>query len=190
MRKKRPRVASADEVRITRDGEAAIIEFADSSIASTHLTVGPDIAEMTDQEILACYNDCVRAQTHAAATYEHVAIEIPVGRPQIEYEARSRQWVPRGDVLRCVIEDDENREPVIHIDDEELSWQEFGGCSSRMRLGMRIKFVPDDSTHEEPVTEVREPRRGSGEFGWRVLESDLREGRKTLEDRRMRLADV
>lgn len=34
MRKKRPRVASADEVRITRDGEAALIEFADSSIAS------------------------------------------------------------------------------------------------------------------------------------------------------------
>ena len=161
MRKKRPRVASADEVRITRDGEAALIEFADSSIASTHLTIGPDMAEMTDQEILACYNDCVRAQAHAAATYEHVNIEIPVGRPQIEYEARSRQWVPRGDVLRCVIEDDENREPVIHIDDQELSWQEFGRLLvTYAGWGMRIKFVPDDSTHEEPVTEVREPRKG------------------------------
>ena len=161
MRKKRPRVASADEVRITRDGEAALIEFADSSIASTHLTIGPDIADMTDQEILTCYNDCVRAQAHAAANYEHVAIEIPVGRPQIEYEARSRQWVPRGDVLRCVIEDDENREPVIYIDDEELSWQEFGRMlATYAGWGMRIKFVPDDSTHEEPVTEVREPRKG------------------------------
>jgi len=161
MRKKRPRVASADEVRITRDGEAALIEFADASIASTHLTIGPGLVDMTDQEVLACYNDCVRAQAHAAATYEHVAIEIPVGRPQIEYEARSQQWVPRGDVLRCVIEDDENRVPVIYIDDEELSWQEFGRLlATYAGWGMRITFVPDDSTHEAPITEVREPRKG------------------------------
>jgi hypothetical protein len=161
MRKKRPRVASADEVRITRDGEAAFIEFADASIASTHLTIGPGLVDMTDQEVLACYNDCVRAQAHAASTYEHVAIEIPVGRPQIEYEVRSQQWVPRGDVLRCVIEDDENRVPVIYIDDEELSWQEFGRLlATYAGWGMRITFVPDDSTHEAPITEVREPRKG------------------------------
>jgi hypothetical protein len=158
MRKKRPRVAAPDEVRITRDGEAAYIEFADTSIASTHLTIGPYVAGMTDQEILECYNDVVRSQDHLRATYEHVAIEIPVGKPQIEFEARSRQWVPRGDVLRCVIEDDENRQPVIHIDEQELSWEEFGRLLVvHAGWGMRIKFVPDDSTHEEPVTEVREP---------------------------------
>lgn len=158
MRIKRPRVASPDEVRISREGEAALIEFADTSIASTHLTIGPGIADMTEQEILECYNDCVRAQDHLRATYQHIAIEIPVGKPQIEYEARSRQWVPRGDVLRCVIEDDENRQPIIHIDEQELSWEEFGRLLVvHAGWGMRIKFVPDDSTHEEPVTEVREP---------------------------------
>jgi hypothetical protein len=41
MRIKRPRVASLDEVRIRPDAEAATIEFADTSIASTHLTIGP-----------------------------------------------------------------------------------------------------------------------------------------------------
>jgi hypothetical protein len=161
MRIKRPRVASPDEVRITREGEAALIEFADTSIATTHLTIGSGLADMTEQEILECYNDSVRAQATAAAAYEHIAIEIPVGKPQIEYEARSRQWVPRGDVLRCVIEDDENRHPVIHIDEQELSWEEFGRLLvTYAGWGMRIKFVPDDSTHEEPVTEVREPSKG------------------------------
>jgi len=161
MRTKCPRVASLDEVRIRRDGEAALIEFADGSIASTRLTIGSGLAGMTDPEILECYNDCVRAQDHLRATYEHVAIEIPVGKPQIHYEARSEQWVPRGDVLRCVIEDDENREPVIHVDEKELSWQEFGRMlATYAGWGMRITFVPDDSTHEAPVTEVREPRPG------------------------------
>jgi hypothetical protein len=51
--------------------------------------------------------------------------------------------------------------PVVHIDDKELSWQEFGRMlATYAGWGMRIKFVPDDSTHEEPVTEVREPRKG------------------------------
>jgi hypothetical protein len=56
MRKKRPRVASPDEVRITRESESALIEFADESIASTHLTIGPRMRAMTDQEILECYS--------------------------------------------------------------------------------------------------------------------------------------
>lgn len=160
MRMKRPRVASLDEVRITREGEAALIEFADEAIARTHLTIGVPTDDMTDQEILEYYNDCVRAQEHLSATYEHVAIEIPPGKPQIEYHVLSGQWTPRGDVLRCVIEDDENGDPVIHIDEHELTWGEFGRLiRTYAGWGMRIKFVPDDSTHEEPVTEVREPRR-------------------------------
>ncbi|MGH8227261.1 MAG: hypothetical protein ACREU3_05035, partial [Steroidobacteraceae bacterium] len=72
MRKKRPRVASPDEVRVTREGEAAHIEFADESIASTRLTPGPKIARMSDAEILECYNDCVRSMNHSRATYHHV----------------------------------------------------------------------------------------------------------------------
>ena len=37
---------------------------------------------------------------------------------------------------------------------------QFGGLiRTYAGWGMRIKFVPDDSTHEEPITEVREPRK-------------------------------
>jgi hypothetical protein len=161
MRKKRPRIGAPDEVRITREGESALIEFADTSIARTSLSLGPRIRSMSDLEILECYNEAVRAQEHSRATYEHLAIEIPVGKPQIQYEAQCHQWTPRGDVLRCVIEDDENGDPVIHIDEQELTWEEFGGLiRTYAGWGMRIKFVPDDSTHEEPVTEVREPKLG------------------------------
>ena len=39
---KRPYVASADEVRITRDGDYAIIEYADPKVTTTNLTVGAE----------------------------------------------------------------------------------------------------------------------------------------------------
>jgi hypothetical protein len=161
MRKKKPRVASPDEVCMTREKEAVLIEFADESIASTHLTIGPTMQGMSDAEVLECYNESVRAMEYSRATYHHVAIEIPMGKPQIEYSEQCNQWTPRGDVLRCVIEDDENGEPVIHIDDEELSWSKFGRLiRTYAGWGMRIIFVPDDSTHEEPEIEVREPKAG------------------------------
>jgi hypothetical protein len=62
-------------------------------------------------------------------------------------------------VLRCLIEDG-NDLPVIHIDDQEFSWEELG----RMLLTyagweMRIVFVPDDELEQNPQTVVREPDR-------------------------------
>lgn len=49
-------------------------------------------------------------------------------------------------------------EPVIHIDDHELSWREFGRLlTTHAGWGMRIVFVPDDEVHETPQIEVREP---------------------------------
>ena len=48
--------------------------------------------------------------------------------------------------------------PVIHVDDREFTWNEFG----RMLCvyagwGMRIVFVPDDELDRTPKTAVREP---------------------------------
>lgn len=34
---KRPYVASADQVRVTREGDYAVIEYADDTVATTHL---------------------------------------------------------------------------------------------------------------------------------------------------------
>ena len=36
MRKKKPQIAELDEVRISRSGPEAIIEFLDTSISTTH----------------------------------------------------------------------------------------------------------------------------------------------------------
>jgi hypothetical protein len=91
--------------------------------------------------------------------YEHVAVEIPIGQPQISYFEEGDQWTPRGDVLRCVISDGgPDGEPTIDIDDRELSLREFGGLlCTHAGWGMRIVFVPDDEIHEQPTIEVREP---------------------------------
>ena len=158
MRKKRPRVATLDEVRISRDGEDAIIEFVDSTVATMHLKLGPEVQRMTDEEILDRFNAVVLAMEQRAAEYEHVAVEVPPGSPQIKYFEPGDQWTPRGAVLRCIIDDNEDGEAVITIDDQELSMPEFGRLlTTYAGWGMRIVFVPDDEIEIPPRIEVREP---------------------------------
>jgi hypothetical protein len=56
-RKKRPHVATPDEIRITRDGDFAIISYVDETIETTQYQVGADrLARMTDEDILAVWN--------------------------------------------------------------------------------------------------------------------------------------
>ncbi len=159
MRLKRPPVASLDEVKITRSGDAVIIEYADETISTTRFELGPEVEHLSDREILERWNECVEAREQLASEYEHVAVEVRPGRPQIRYFERGHHWTPRGDVLRCVIDDGgPNGEPVVHIDDHELSWDEFGRLlTTYAGWGMRIVFVPDDELHESPRIEIREP---------------------------------
>ncbi|MGH7997309.1 MAG: DUF7713 domain-containing protein [Opitutaceae bacterium] len=159
MKRKERYIARLDEVVITREGDYAIIRYKEDGIMTTHLGIGPEIATMTDQEILDRHNECLRARAELAASYRHVAVEVPLGSPQIEYEPRSRQWVPRGNVLRCLISDRADDDTaLVEIDDHELDAEAF----SRMLTvyagwGMRIEFVPDDQTPRRPAHEVREP---------------------------------
>jgi hypothetical protein len=111
-------VASPDEIRITRepDGEMVVIEYADDSIGATHYKLGPKLRTMTDAEVLAHFNETVAAMEELARNYKHVAIEVPVGQPQIEWSDLTCHWLMRGSVLRGVIHDgggDDGREPVI-----------------------------------------------------------------------------
>ena len=62
MRPKKPCRAGFDQVRITRDGTSAIIEHADPTISTTSLTIGPEIDQMTDHDILALYNAIIASQ--------------------------------------------------------------------------------------------------------------------------------
>ncbi len=160
MRLKRPYVASLDQVRISREDDVAVIEYAEPGVSTTHFKLGPEIRAMSDQEILDRFNESLVAMEQHRAQYEHVALEIPRGKPQIEYFDKGDQWTPRGDVLRCVISDGgPENEPIIYIDDQELSWHEFGRLlTTYAGWGMRVIFVPEDETDVTPRIEVREPR--------------------------------
>lgn len=160
MRLKRPYIASLDQVRISREDDGAIIEYVEPGIVTTHFKLGPAVRAMTDREILDRFNECLTANQERRAEYEHVAIEIPPGKPQIEYFDKGDQWTPRGDVLRCAISDGgPGNELIIHIDDRDLSWTEFGRLlTTYAGWGMRVIFVPEDETQIEPHIEVREPR--------------------------------
>ena len=159
MRTKKPRNAFIDEVRITREGEIAIIENADPSISVVRLTVGPKLGSMTDAAILDLFNDVIEAQQVMASEYDDKLIEIPPGKPQIHYSEQSDQWMPRGDVLRCYIEDDEAGELVVHVDDQELNLRDFGRLLKTFAgWGMRIAFVPEDRIADQPETVISEPQ--------------------------------
>jgi hypothetical protein len=158
MPRKEQYIARLDEVIITREGDCAVIQYKEEGMMTTHLKIGPEIAGMSDEAILRLFNDTLRAQAQLAAEYKHVAVEVPLGSPQIKYSAGSDQWCPRGGVLRCLVEDDENGQLVVEIDDQRLSLEEFGRMLTVYAgWGMRIEFVPDDQLHRRPALEVREP---------------------------------
>jgi hypothetical protein len=159
MRKRRPPVASLDDVTIRREGDDAIIVFRDPTIATTHFRLGPSIQRLTDQQILNRFNKIVAAEQKAANSRRHVAIEIPPGRPQICYFAAADQWTPRGGVLRCVVDDSgPDGEAVIHIDGEALSLSAFGRLlCTYAGWGMRIVFVPEEEIAVDPRVAVGDP---------------------------------
>ena len=114
---------------------------------------------MSDKEIVELYNDGLRAQAQVASEHKHVAVEVPLNSAQIRYSKRCDQWVPRGGVLRCLIEDDAEKTVVVRIDDHELSLEEFGRLlTTYSGWGMRIEFVPEEEVHRRPAHEVREPK--------------------------------
>ncbi|MDP2275873.1 MAG: hypothetical protein Q8K32_34335 [Archangium sp.] len=166
-RLKRPHVASMEEVRITREGDAAVIEYADESVATTNFGLGTaKLATMTDEDVLDAWNDCLRNMEAHRRSIEYVATEIPIGKPQVKFFARGDQWVPRGGVLRCQILSDGGiepslDEPFVAIDDRDFTLAEFMKMiGTHGGWGMRIEFVPDDELHVRPKLKVREPPRG------------------------------
>jgi|SRR5664280_609371 len=162
---KRPYVASADQIRITREGNTAIIEYAKDAVATTHLKVGAEkLATMNDEQLLEYWNGLVRNNDDFRDRVKYVAKEIPVGKPQVEYFERADQWVPRGNVLRCEllgdsVLPDELEEPFVAIDGRDFSFAEFVKMLGTFSgWGMRIEFVPADEMHIRPKLRVKEPK--------------------------------
>jgi hypothetical protein len=157
-RKKRPGRMELDAVEIDRRGDAAIITPRDPDVAVTHFQIGTQLARMSDEEILACFNETIDAMDRLAAEHPYVATEVPPGQPQIRYFAEGDQWVPRGGVVRCLIESDEDGQISINVDDRELSLDEFGRLLATYEgWGMRIEFTPEDATDRRPRLEVGDP---------------------------------
>jgi hypothetical protein len=158
---RRPYVASPDQVRIIRQGNTAIIEYAEDQVMRTHLTIGPELAQLTDEDIVRRHNELLEARDELRRETDYVAVEVPPGKPQIRYFEAEDQWVPRGGVVRVVVTtdlDSPERDPAFVIDDLELTLREFG----RMLLtwegwGLRITATPEDELHDEPEVEVRDP---------------------------------
>lgn len=158
MQRKERYLVRLDEVTVTREGEAAVIQYKEAGVPTTHLTIGPALTSMSDAEIVELFNDTLRAQAALAASYKHVAVEVPVGSPQIRYGETTHQWTPRGQVLRCEILDDADGQLVVGIDEHELSLGAFGRLLTvHAGWGMRIEFVPNDRLQHRPAIAVREP---------------------------------
>lgn len=154
MSRPRMRAVTLDEVKITRDGDYAIFRYVDPGMGGgMNIKVGPKVKTMTIGELLELHNDIVRERLALAARYKYEAVEV-VGGPQIEYSKQCCQWVPRGDVLRCVVTWRDG-EPAIEIDDTTLSLREFGEMLSTYEgWGMRSAFVPEGELHKLPRIKV------------------------------------
>lgn len=158
MKNKKRYIARLDEVTISRDNDVAIISYLEKGVPGTNLEIGPKILQMSNQEILDLHNECLRVQAQRAANFKFVAVEVPLNSPQIKYFKPGEQWVPRGDVLRCMLHDDEDGRVVVQIDDKELSLEQFGRLLlTQVGWGMRVEFVPEDALHRRPSRQVREP---------------------------------
>jgi len=155
-------LASLDEVTITRDGDTAIITYIEDNVMSRSMKLGPVIEDMTDQDILDEHNAHIRAAGEMAHEYRNKPLtEVPLNSPQVEYFDKGYYWVPRADVLRCIVTTDtdaDTSETAIIIDDLEFSLEEFGKMlSTREGWGMRIAFVEEDELHEQPKIVIQEP---------------------------------
>ena len=163
-RMKKPYVITLDQVTITREPKAAVIDYHDPLVGSIHLVFGFSIDGITDAEILEVHNGGLRGIEDLRQANPYFTEEVPVGQPQIEYHGLSDQWSSIASVLRCIISDGgPDFETSIWIDDRELSLREFGQLLAvHNGWGMRIMFVPDDELEFEPEIRVWNERRRWG----------------------------
>lgn len=102
MPRKRAFVASLNEVHITREGDGAVIEYADPDVWTTHFTIGPEVRDLTDDEDR---------------------------NPTVEIDGRELTWEQFGKMVvvnagwgfrLCIVPDDETHErPTIVVRDSD-----------------------------------------------------------------------
>lgn len=158
MRSRRPPQSTIDQVHISREGENAIIEHADKAYGKVNLTIGAEINRLSDLEILDVFNNIIAAQEASIADPANRPVEIPKGRPQIEWLEDFQQWSARGHVLKCEVSDDEDGNLVVYVDDKELDAEAFLQLIRPFAgWGMRITFMDESRIHDEPEVILRDP---------------------------------
>ena len=158
MRLRRPPHSTIDQVHFSRDGESAIIEHANPAYGTVNLMLGPEISGMSDTDILDALNDIIAAQEASIADPANRPVEIPKGRPQIEWLEDLQQWSARGHVLKCEVSDDEDGNLVVYVDDNELDAEAFLQLIRPFAgWGMRITFMDESQIHDEPEVILRDP---------------------------------
>lgn len=166
--RRRPHVASPDEVRITRKGDAAIIEYGDPEIPTTNFVIGAEkLAAMSDDDVLELWNSGVEATDELRRTLTYVATEIPVGQPQLETSEVTGELVARGDVVRCVIENrpEAADDLFVSVDGHDLTLLQFAKMIERYEgWGMRIEIVPNDELHARPKRRTQLPKKNRSVF--------------------------
>jgi hypothetical protein len=153
---KKRKIAFPKDVKITRDGIYAHIDFIDPSYMSRRIEIGSTLSSMTDAEILRIHNDIVFSEQ--ASIRQSRPTEIEDGGVQIRFDKASGSWVPESDVLRCELTSgEEPHDLVVRIDDQDLSWAQFGRMVSSYRgWGMRVTFLPEEQLFKPPATEIIE----------------------------------
>lgn len=157
MSSRRSILATLDSVHIERDGEQAVIYYHDPLLPPMQISIGPSIHRMSDQDILDRHNFVLALQK--LADRESLLVEIPPGSPQVSYDDGLDRWVPRGEVLRCLISDESfTGRPTIGIDGQDLSLAQFGDLlTTYAGGGMRITFVPEGELLHEPRIMLCDP---------------------------------
>ena len=92
---KHPYQVRLGEVRFVRNGETLQVHYPEAEIPIYNIHIGPELAGMSEQELVDAWNERLRQMTQHAADYKHVAIEVPMGSPQIELCQHSGEWTPR-----------------------------------------------------------------------------------------------
>lgn len=158
MRLRRPPQSTIDQVHISREGDYAVIEHADTNYGTIRLHLGSTVNNLSDAEILVIFNEIISAQEASVVDPANRPVEIPRGRPQIEWLEDLQQWTARGHVLRGHLSDDEDGSLVFYIDDKELDAGAFLDLISPFAgWGFRITFMDETQVYDEPSVIVRDP---------------------------------
>ena len=67
--------------------------------------MGPSIESLTDADIVAMDSGNLDAQWALLPRWDRTAVEEPPGESQIDHHEDRDKWLPRGDVLRCILDD-------------------------------------------------------------------------------------